>query len=920
MENALDSSMDNWNGQNTATEAEVSFAVNNNEEGEEDLHTTLSVTMALRKNLELAFEEEAIHAPTAASAQQSIGQYERASVDLASAGYSRPPLAQQSNGNTHTRVSTGDRKKGLPVFLRIRPSHTDSTVEVVSNTQVRTYPPASSQALKSSRGQESSEVVKQYDFSKVLTQDASQLDVYQSTAAPMVHGLVDRQRGIGRSGLLFSYGITNAGKTHTVLGNISKKKEAWGLVPRAVSDVLDRLPPIAQLTMSYFEIYNENVYDLLPQSLQNENVAKFADPLKVREWHGRAVVSGLAKHRLHSLQQGLDLIVMAKQRRHTATNNINRDSSRSHCVCQLTVETLSSVASIHEGVAMADDDVSVASESNASYQQANLWIVDLAGSERSKRTGVGRVRQAEAGSINKSLMTLMRCLTALRETQEHSITIVPYRDSKLTLLFMNHLTSDAAANTAMIVNIHPGSSEYDETQHVLQYAAASRTITVANLETAVLSKARTNVPTTSEYGYDGRKKENSVARRVMAVVKKLSPKRVMADRKRKPVDKKSAPIKSTGENGVDGHPGPAAKKVRSQSSASAVADGLTSHKEAQSLKIQLSIARAEIEVLTAQNQEWERKVDSVETEVRGEVAEEMEEHMQSMREQYEETIDVLRSKMRSQTTTSAQSAKKIHLSKATEKIDELMEKVEECEEEMQRMHSEHTKELQTIREKCKADLTIKETELQEAYARIATLEQQANDSKDLIQKSATLSEIVKELRGKLAESHAQVEKLEKSKLELIQGYENLLRDEDEDAEGDSQGEDDSDEGEDENEGPHGDDGHCSKATCTRRLTRQTMRESPAPRQMTQSGNTQDSTSSEEPRNPLSSLSGNTRCTASTSSSSDESFGPSKWLQPTKKAAKCPKSGTYQRPRGRAPTGVQGWDEHKGAWRLSFVPH
>ncbi|EEC44769.1 kinesin family-like protein, partial [Phaeodactylum tricornutum CCAP 1055/1] len=138
---------------------------------------------------------------------------------------------------------------------------------------------------------------------------------------------------------LFSYGITNAGKTHTVLGNISKKKEAWGLVPRAVSDALDRLPPTAHLTMSYFEIYNENVYDLLPQSLQNENVAKFADPLKVREWHGRAVVSGLAKHRLHSLQQGLDLIVMAKQRRHTATNNINRDSSRSHCVCQLTVET-----------------------------------------------------------------------------------------------------------------------------------------------------------------------------------------------------------------------------------------------------------------------------------------------------------------------------------------------------------------------------------------------------------------------------------------------------------------------------------------------------------------------------------------------------------------------------------------------------
>lgn len=154
------------------------------------------------------------------------------------------------------------------------------------------------------------------------------------------------------------------------------------------------------------------------------------------------------------------------------------------------------------------DDESVCSKSSAGstrrntgqqQQQASLrkkstiiWIVDLAGSERSKRTRSTTRHQKEAALINASLMNLMRCLREMlnhQPSKKRGATsksggggIVPFRESKLTHMFMNHLTGPAASRTSIIVNVNPAADDYDETQHILSYAATARSVTISAVD------------------------------------------------------------------------------------------------------------------------------------------------------------------------------------------------------------------------------------------------------------------------------------------------------------------------------------------------------------------------------------------------------------------------------------------------------
>ena len=325
------------------------------------------------------------------------------------------------------------------------------------------------------------------------------------------------------SALLFSYGITNAGKTHSVLGDINSSNQSnWGIIPRAISEVYSRIAfqsnnnnnnnnnsrngqvssslPTFQLYVSFFEIYNEQVYDLIPsKSSLSKHLFGVQPSLKVRECRGQTLVRGLAKHKVTSIEQGIELIKQAHNKRHTSSNNLNSDSSRSHFVCQM------EIASSNTGVAgakiipakrfastMDDDASSVASMSGYSTDEevsrrtnqiiGNLWIVDLAGSERSKRTKVTTsMRQKESTQINKSLMTLMRCLNAIKDNGKNGSSssnnnVVPFRESKLTHIFMSHLTSRSASRTGILVNVNPAIDDFDETQHVLAYARKAKLI------------------------------------------------------------------------------------------------------------------------------------------------------------------------------------------------------------------------------------------------------------------------------------------------------------------------------------------------------------------------------------------------------------------------------------------------------------
>lgn len=193
----------------------------------------------------------------------------------------------------------------------------------------------------------------------------------------------------------------------------------WGIIPRSLHHMLSRVNnlnessgPKLQLYMSYLEIYNEQIYDLLPAKTKQSGPKRPVfgpEALKLRESRrGRIFVRGLARHPVSNVQQGLDLAQEAKKNRHTASNNINAASSRSHSICQFEIAYYRGPASSERGAKSdadtaseyeTDDDSSVSSAGSRKGRQSTIiWIVDLAGSERSKRTGaVSHTRHQKEG-------------------------------------------------------------------------------------------------------------------------------------------------------------------------------------------------------------------------------------------------------------------------------------------------------------------------------------------------------------------------------------------------------------------------------------------------------------------------------------------------------------------------------------------
>lgn len=668
------------------------------------------------------------------------------------------------------QVVPGAGDKRLSVFLRVRPpvcsngtkgnEGAANTIEIIETksaanqrgyaptlpTTVRTYPPLNSNAAKVVRcggkvptaasscnskkapssksliddgraDNDSTEVrgVKEYSYSGVFGPKSTQSEVYNNIAAPLVDGLFPRDmdsESLGESALLFTLGVTNAGKTHTVMGTGFETKggkkstdypsENWGIIPRALHHILTRIDgnngaaatnaggPKLQMYMSYLEIYNESIYDLLPQKTQNAASRRPCDgppTLKLRESRrGRIFVRDLARHAVSSVQQGLELAQMAKTNRHTASNNINSQSSRSHSICQLEISLVptaqkSSDADFSE---YETDDESVCSRSSAGRRKSMqrkstiIWIVDLAGSERSKKTRSHSSRQQkEAAIINASLMNLMRCLREMLNHQpkkkgsSSKAGVIPFRESKLTHMFMNHLTGPSASRTCMIVNVNPASDDYDETQHVLGYATTARSVTISavdyNRKRRILAKES--------------RVKLSPKKALVGVVKKLSPKK-----------------RKGGAQQIESMPH-ANKRMRSHnhtstSGSSTKFGGLlnkprpkTSHQVTQVD----ADAQEELERLREENFKLKITVEDLgqqlvdcEAEVRGEVVNMMDEQLQETKQWYESRIDSLKEQITSMQSSPGKSQRN--------EVD-LLERIEECENEMQRMGEDHKDEL-----------------------------------------------------------------------------------------------------------------------------------------------------------------------------------------------------------------------------------
>uniref|UniRef100_A0A1J3G4G2 Kinesin-related protein 11 n=2 Tax=Noccaea caerulescens TaxID=107243 RepID=A0A1J3G4G2_NOCCA len=279
-----------------------------------------------------------------------------------------------------------------------------------------------------------------YAFDKVFGPQATTIDVYDVAARPVVKAAME-----GVNGTVFAYGVTSSGKTHTMHGD----QESPGIIPLAIKDVFSIIQDTPGreflLRVSYLEIYNEVINDLLDPTGQN---------LRVREDSQGTYVEGIKEEVVLSPGHALSFIAAGEEHRHVGSNNFNLMSSRSHTLFTLMIESSAS-GDEYDGVI---------------FSQLNL--IDLAGSESSKTETTG-LRRKEGSYINKSLLTLG---TVIGKLSEGKATHIPYRDSKLTRLLQSSLSGHG--HVSLICTITPASSSSEETHNTLKFASRAKTIEI----------------------------------------------------------------------------------------------------------------------------------------------------------------------------------------------------------------------------------------------------------------------------------------------------------------------------------------------------------------------------------------------------------------------------------------------------------
>lgn len=282
-------------------------------------------------------------------------------------------------------------------------------------------------------------------FDRLFDEDCTQDQVYRNTTQPLLDSVLD-----GYNATVFAYGATGCGKTHTILGT----PEDPGVIFLTMKELYNRIEElkdtkIIDVSLSYLEIYNETIRDLLNPMTQCKNLVIREDA------NNKISVSNLSRHRPNSVEEVMQLILEGNKNRTCSPTEANATSSRSHAVLQINVIQKDRTGDITE-----------------EHTFATLSIIDLAGSERAAATKNRGARLNEGANINKSLLALGNCINALCDPRRRNH--VPYRDSKLTRLLKFSLGGNC--KTVMIVCVSPSSQHYDETLNTLKYADRAKEI------------------------------------------------------------------------------------------------------------------------------------------------------------------------------------------------------------------------------------------------------------------------------------------------------------------------------------------------------------------------------------------------------------------------------------------------------------
>lgn len=417
-------------------------------------------------------------------------------------------------------------KDPVGVYCRVRPlsfPDQECCIEVISNTTVQLHTP---EGYRLNRNGDYKET--QYSFKQVFGTHTTQKELFDVVASPLVDDLIH-----GKNGLLFTYGVTGSGKTHTMTGSPGE----GGLLPRSLDMIFNSIgsfqakryvfksndrnsmdiqcevdallerqkreampnpktpsskrqvdPEFADMItvrefckaeevdedsvygvfVSYIEIYNNYIYDLLEEVPFDPTKPKLPQSKMLREDKNHNMyVAGCTEVEVKSTEEAFEVFWRGQKKRRIANTHLNRESSRSHSVFNI---------KLVQAPLDADGDNVLQEKEQIIISQ--LSLVDLAGSERTNRTKAEGNRLREAGNINQSLMTLRTCMEVLRENQMYGTNkMVPYRDSKLTHLFKNYF--DGEGKVRMIVCVNPKAEDYEESLQVMRFAEVTQEVEVA---------------------------------------------------------------------------------------------------------------------------------------------------------------------------------------------------------------------------------------------------------------------------------------------------------------------------------------------------------------------------------------------------------------------------------------------------------
>ncbi|XP_030010929.1 kinesin-like protein KIF20A isoform X1 [Sphaeramia orbicularis] len=461
----------------------------------------------------------------------------------------RPSITEPKLAVKPSVVRQGSHDQGnsekVKVYLRIRPltevekerGEEQGSVAVQDEETLLLKAPKDSQNMKNAeRGITQS--LHKFSFSKIFGPETTQQQFYECTMKTMVKDVLQ-----GENRLLYTYGVTNSGKTYTVQGS---GREA-GLVPRALVSMFRKLqgrlygamdlkPVMYQdvrhlepgevraeeirrnsllkedehqtsrrggttsvwdsgiaglsstthiatqledtdsvclepdslshsggddleegvqfsIWVSFYEIYNEFLYDLLDAS-PSLQPRKRATLRLSDDKQGNPYVKDLTWIQVRSAEEAWRILRAGRRNQSFASTHLNQNSSRSHCIFSVRV--------LH---------IRPEADSGQPMHISELTVCDLAGSERCKEQRNGE-RMKEANNINTSLLTLGRCIAALRHNQNNKSRppqVVPFRDSKLTRVLQGFFCGRGISS--MVVNINPCASIYDETLQALKFSA-----------------------------------------------------------------------------------------------------------------------------------------------------------------------------------------------------------------------------------------------------------------------------------------------------------------------------------------------------------------------------------------------------------------------------------------------------------------